>query len=287
MPTALAAPVADYVIEWSAFDDTVGWNAGYRIHRDREMGRALHTHHGFEEVFLVDAGQAIHELNGRDYALTEGDLVFIHSTDVHRFRSASPDFALVNLSMPVGTMATLHDRYVPDHAPEWMNAPSRQHHLPAGRSARLALMARGLCDGTPTQLEIDRFLIDIVATVHPPATRPSPFPKWLNESFVRWRDSSAAMAGGVGELARLSCRSREHVSRVIRQCTGKRAVDVLNEARMQVAADRLQMTSRPIAVIASEIGLPNLSHFYRVFRQTFGTTPRRFRAERISPGVTR
>lgn len=279
--------MADYVIDWSAFDDTVGWNAGYRIHRDREMGRALHTHHGFEEVFLVDAGRAIHELNGRDYALTERDLVFVHTTDVHRFRSASPDFALVNLSMPVGTMARLHERYVPERAQEWLNAPSRQHHLPAGRASRLAMIARGLCDGTPTQLEIDRFLIDIVATVHPPAIRPSPFPPWLNESFTRWRDSSAAMAGGVGELARLACRSREHVSRVIRQSTGKRAVDVLNEVRMQVAADRLEMTGRPIAIIAAEVGLPNLSHFYRVFRQTFGTTPRRFRAERTSPGITR
>ncbi len=285
MAGASAAPVADYVIDWSVFDDTIGWNAGYRIHRDRLMGRSLHTHGGFEEVFLVDGGTAVHELNGRDYPLVAGDLVFIHHTDVHRFRSPSEDFALINLSMPVGTMSLLHQRYVPEHAAGWMDTPSRSYHLSAHQAAVLLVVARNLCTGAATQLEIDRFLIDVVATVHPRAVRTSPFPPWLTESLTRWRDSPAAMAGGVGALARLACRSREHVSRVIRQSTGKRAVDVLNEVRMEVAADRLQMTTRPIGLIAAEVGLPNVSHFYRVFRRTFATTPRRFRADHLSPGI--
>jgi AraC family cel operon transcriptional repressor len=285
--TLSMVPAADYVIDWSVFDDKIGWNAGYRIHRDRLMGRSLHTHDGFEEMFLVDGGRAVHDLNGRDYPLIAGDLVFVHTTDVHRFRSPSADFALINLSMPVGTMALLHHRYVPDRSTAWMGAPSRLHHLSSQQAGRLLVIARGLCNGSATQLEIDRFLIEVVATVHPRTVATYRFPPWLVESFTRWTDSPAAMAGGVTGLARLACRSREHVSRVIRQSTGKRAVDVLNEVRMKVASDRLQMTNRPISLIAAEVGLPNVSHFYRVFRRTFATTPRRFRADHLSPGVRR
>ena len=278
---------ADYVIDYSVYDDKVGWNAGYRIHRDRLMGRSLHTHEGFEEVFLVDSGSAVHELNGRDYPLAAGDVVFVHTTDVHRFRTPSEDFALINLSMPVGTMTTLHQRYVPDRQAMWMSARSRLHHLAGAPAARLLAVARALCTGVPTQLEIDRFLIDLLAAVHPPAVATYRFPPWLVESINRWSDSPLAMAGGVEDLARLACRSREHVSRVIRVATGKRAIDVLNEMRMRVAADRLQMTNRPIALIAAEVGLPNLSHFYRLFRRSYSTTPRRFRAEHLSPGPVR
>jgi len=37
------------------------------------------------------------------------------------------------------------------------------------------------------------------------------------------------------------------------------------------------MTDEPIVQIATGCGLPNLSHFYRLFNARFGVTPRQLR----------
>jgi AraC family cel operon transcriptional repressor len=48
---------------------------------------------------------------------------------------------------------------------------------------------------------------------------------------------------------------------------------VVNEARLAWAAARLAESDEPIMDIAYDCGLENLSHFYRLFRRRFGTTP--------------
>jgi len=51
----------------------------------------------------------------------------------------------------------------------------------------------------------------------------------------------------------------------------------VNRVRSEHSADQLIRTQVPIAEIAADVGLENLSHFYRVFRDTFGTTPHKYR----------
>jgi AraC family cel operon transcriptional repressor len=46
---------------------------------------------------------------------------------------------------------------------------------------------------------------------------------------------------------------------------------------MEFAARELRVTSRPIADIALDCGLNNLSHFYSLFRSAHGQTPRAYR----------
>jgi len=78
-------------------------------------------------------------------------------------------------------------------------------------------------------------------------------------------------------------RSREHVNRVDRATSGRTATELVNETRLTRAAAELTMTDDPIARIAVARGLPNLSHFYRLFNERFGTTPRRFRLRHHAP----
>jgi AraC family cel operon transcriptional repressor len=78
-------------------------------------------------------------------------------------------------------------------------------------------------------------------------------------------------------LARLAKRSPEHVAREFRRYLNWTPTDVINDARMSYAADRLAASDDKITTIALDCGLENLGHFYRLFQARYGCTPRAYR----------
>ena len=70
------------------------------------------------------------------------------------------------------------------------------------------------------------------------------------------------------------------VSNMIKRETGKSFGETLREIRMQRALSLLEARTLPIAQIAVLCGYENPSNFYRVFKDTFGMTPRAYMARR-------
>ncbi|HEX2416199.1 MAG TPA: cupin domain-containing protein [Thermoleophilaceae bacterium] len=53
-------------------------------------GPALHSH-PYSETFLVQAGRARFEINGRELHAVAGDVVVVAAEDVHAFRAEGPE----------------------------------------------------------------------------------------------------------------------------------------------------------------------------------------------------
>jgi AraC family cel operon transcriptional repressor len=66
----------------------------------------------------------------------------------------------------------------------------------------------------------------------------------------------------------------------MKQHSGQTPVQYINDLRMKHAARSLTGSSDPLSEIATEIGLPNLSHFHKLFRAKYGVTPAQFRTEK-------
>jgi AraC family cel operon transcriptional repressor len=62
--------------------------------------------------------------------------------------------------------------------------------------------------------------------------------------------------------------------------TNQTPVQYINDLRMGHAARALTGSNDPLSEIADEIGLPNLSHFHKVFRAKYGITPAQYRVEK-------
>ena len=259
------------------FRDYAPNGEAYHVGRRAPSGpfRGIRHTHDFAEVMWVEQGALVHLVNGTRQSLGTGDVVFVRPEDAHTVLGEG--FVQANVAFEPHTLDFLEGRYF-EGAP-W---PWRRSDVPAvyrldrRQLARVAELARLLSGAQPTRLLLERFLLELLQELVEPATSPNA-PAWLQDALRRFADDPDALAGGVPRLASLAGRSREHVNRVARTATGRTATDLVNEARLARAAAELKMTDEPIARIASGCGLPNLSHFYRLFNARFGVTPRQLR----------
>lgn len=71
-----------------------------------------------------------------------------------------------------------------------------------------------------------------------------------------------------------------HFARLFRQTTGESPHQFVLRKRLEAAERLLKETDLPLALVASEVGIPNQSHFTQAFKRRLGITPLVYRQER-------
>ena len=95
---------------------------------------------------------------------------------------------------------------------------------------------------------------------------------------LRYVEEHADEPVALDELAAMAAMSKYHFLRIFRVVTGMTPYQFLLNCRMRQAATRLGTSLDPIAHIAYASGFGDLSTFNRRFRETFGLSPKAFRA---------
>ncbi len=258
--------------------DYISTGESHHVGRRRVTGAfsgTLHTH-DFAELLWIEEGALTHLVNGSSQLLRQGDVVFVRPRDRHTFRPvAGRGFTTVSVAFPADSLAFLQERYFGTARWPWSAGPLPSSH-PLG-VLQLARLRDLLASDTTSRLLLERVLLEVLDEVTgPTGTR---LPLWLQGAIDSVAADPLAQGGGVTALAQRAGRSREHVNRVLREQTGQTATQTLNELRLTRAATELRMSDRPIAAVAADCGLSNLSHFYRLFGARFGTTPRKYRVK--------
>lgn len=270
----------------------VARDAHYHVARHtRGPGHATGEHtHDFPELFWLERGRAIHQINGQPKELRPGDLVLIRPPDRHGFRAPAvrqgdTAFVMVNVAFRNATLLHLRKRYYAGRteAFPWRGAelPAR-FRMGADDLRRLADAAERLARGPQSRLRLEHFLLEVLESIERTAPvgseQPSELPDWLRGALAVFAQPKH-LSGGVRELARLAGRGPEHINRVIRRGLGQTSTDLVNRLRLDYAARELAMSGKPIVDIALDAGFDNLSYFYRLFQRRFGHTPRQFRLQ--------
>jgi AraC family cel operon transcriptional repressor len=247
--------------------------------------RPLQPHrHDFAEIFWVNEGEGVHEVNGRRARLRPGDLCCIHQDDTHSIDvPGDATLVITNVAFPAEVVDWLRRRYFPGESRWfWADDRTRSGHADAPRLHALNTAADRLAAAPRDRLHFEFFLLGVFAELDGPHGEEalSGAPDWLAEACRRLREP-AALAEGVAALFRLAGRSPEHVARVTRATLGMTPSEYVNRLRIEQAAFQLRMTSRPVTEIALDAGYQNLSHFFHVFRRLQGMSPRRYR-ERLA-----
>ncbi len=244
-----------------------------------DHGCALHSH-DFHEVFWVDHGRGIHLVNGEERALETGLLVAVAASDVHGFTALpGQTFRLVNVAFALDTWRYMIDRYAPTRG-DLMQRPigEREFRLTASALAELTLVAREVLKGKLDRRAAERFLLNVLylADRSGDGEFPNNAPRWLCDACLAIRDKRRFVRG-TQAFVKLCGYSAEHVARQTRRFLGKTPTDVVNAARLEWAAQRLGECDDAVVDVALECGFGNLAHFYRLFRNHYGTSPAEYR----------
>lgn len=241
----------------------------------------MHTH-DFPEIFWIESGNALHEINGITEKLCSGDMVFIRAADRHQLRAADAmGFEMVNIAFPAGLLTDLKRRHFEvDALHSTEGKLPRRLSLTSHQIRQVNEDVRMLISDSASRMAVERLLLGIylISTVSPASDNTEAVPEWLDRA-CRIIARPEHFVEGVSAFMRLCGRSPEHVARTCRSLFGKSPTELVNAARLTHAARELRMGTKSILEIALECGFNNLAHFYELFRAYQGTTPRRYRLE--------
>ena len=243
--------------------------------------RELHDH-DFHELFWVEGSEGMHWINGRQIPLRSGDLFLIRAEDTHGLGAGRENASLriVNFAFFADVWKHVRRRYFRGE-PIFFSAPTLgariytldEYQLTAIRQAA-SLLRSGLRD----RLQTESFLLSVLALLKADRfnSESRAAPDWVREACTAM-GRRENFAGGIPALTRVAGRSPEHVAREFRRHLHRTPTEVINDARMAYAADRLSTSDSQIVDIALDCGLENIGHFYRLFQARHGCTPRAYR----------
>ncbi|SFR31990.1 transcriptional regulator, AraC family [Yoonia tamlensis] len=251
-----------------------------RIHLTRatvtsQRPKSLHSH-DFYEIFWVQNGQVRHYCPDGITTLSEGDLCFLQPGQMHALQGRGEHALVVSLCIHPDTVAALAERHpaLQGHL-FWAAAPLVQHHRDMRQLATLNHAAVALERSDRSALQAEAFLLPLCADLTADCG-PDTAPDWLNRACNAAKDPAVFREGAAGFVA-LTGKAHPHVSRSMRKYYDQTPSDFVNALRMTHAARALITDSDPVSTIAAEIGIPNMSHFHKLFRAAHGRTPLQYR----------
>lgn len=252
-----------------------------------------HTHDYVEVVYMCQ-GSTTHIVNGQVICLREGDLLFMNQSATHEiYRAEESDVAVNFIILPdffhtvlnlMGEEETPLRRFLVDCLCGQPSASGFLHFkvapiVPIQNLIENLLFI--LLQDTSRRRKMSQMtmallfteLMGHMETLDTPDTEQATVFKVL--SYVE----SHYAHGSLTELAQLLHFDLHALSREIKQKTGKTYTQLVQEKRLAQAAFLLKNTDRNVDDIANTVGYENIGYFHRIFKASFGVSPRNYRLQ--------
>lgn len=255
-------------------------NSGAQVRLTRATltsARPKYLHdHDFYELFWVQNGQVRHHLADGAETLTEGDVVFVQPGQMHGLQGRGEHALVVSLCIHPKTVKGLAKRHpsIDGHL-FWAKAGPVKAQRDMRQLAALNHAAVQLENSPCDTLAAEAFLLPLCADLTATAFAED-VPDWLVRACNAAYAPDVFREGSAGLVA-IAGKAHPHVSRMMRRYLGQTPSDYVNHIRMQHAARALTTDSDAINEIAADCGIPNMSHFHKLFRAAHGLTPLQYR----------
>lgn len=250
-----------------------------------EYGDEVVHKHQFYEIFYILEGSINHILNGEMRTLHTGDMVFLNLDDIHYFqREEGSTCKHRDIIMHTDFFESLSDflgdefknAYQNNLLPKVLSLSLEQMENYEHRITNAILTSsmkseyrmastRALCISLLNHLVEERIR-------HNDAY----YPMWFRELLGRFH-MNEYLRVGLDDILKPFHFNKSYLCRRFRQYTGYTMTEYLNRIRLQQAAFQLQYTDNTIISVCSNVGFSSVSYFNKLFKQTYGVSPKYFR----------
>lgn len=266
-----------------ASETYVNTDIGYTLRMNYSFSENFELHyHDFYEFFLTINGKAVQVINGKRQLLPEHSLVLVRSGDVHTYINEA-EFSFVNLAFESDTMQKLClyfgsplEEMLHREMPPTVLLKKEDFSKVMERLNTLSTVSPK--DKQKANLKMKMALIELLAYFMIGDTERNELhvPNWFS-SLTAQAENTESIHMTLTDMAKISGRSREHISRCFKKYYGCTVSEFMNEQKLHHCANLLLNTDLSVLEICYECGFQNLSWFYRKFREKFSVTPAEFR----------
>ncbi len=251
----------------------------------------LHSHDYVEIVYMC-SGSTTHIVDGDTIVLNEGELLFLGQSAKQEILPAGEDDIAVNfIVMPeffdrilqmIGEEETPLKTFIVDCLKNKHSKTGYLHFQVADVLPVQNLMENLiwlLLYGAPNKRSINQITMGLVFLQLIGYSEKILHKKPSDEITVRVLGyiEENYKNGSLGELSKLLHYDISSISREIKNKTGKTYTELVQEKRLSQACFLLKNTTMTIDEIASNVGYENISFFYRLFKKSYGISPKKYK----------
>lgn len=249
--------------------------------------------HEFVEIVYVLSGEGVHGIDGVEYSVRRGSLLFMNYQQIHCFKTSS-EMEIVEIFLePEWISEKLIE---PDNAFELLTLSAfsefRQRigagqpflSFSGGERSRLErLLAEMLEEQDGKQVGYETVLkaqANILLTmIFRSMAGQTGGKEILGPEFLENLRQRCAEKLSLQELARSCFYNPSYFSRRFKECYGITVTEFISQSRLEKAKRLLEETAMPVDEVALECGFGSRNAFYKLFRAHLGMTPKEYREQ--------
>ena len=256
---------------------------------------AAHGHDYYEIMYVLD-GSVTHVIEGERIVMPPASLLLMRPGVVHEVLPCGMGDIAVSIVLGEGLllprfMSTLSR--LPAIGPMFReDAPRGWLMIPFGEASLAQLYGRQLLCGyfdpdshsaITTELLLLLFLTEADRAARPEAVKSEQGIQGDIERIARYIQAHCADVTPA-QVAREFGYTENYITRALKKYTGMGFVRYRNTQCLMAATALLAGTGRSVAEIAGDVGIPSVSHFYKLFVEEYHMTPNEYRARCAGEG---
>lgn len=240
--------------------------------------------HDFYEILFVIKGKLNHKVNGNMTILNKATLTFIRPDDNHIITVPDEEgFIFCNIAFSRNIFNQICGFLGLSQLKGFLNNYDQPITTMLSESEFKTLKIQidrinNLLISNPLQWKIDLtiFITQLISKFIHYDKNETNTPKWFNELCAKVNESEY-FCQGVDIFTELSGKSYQHIWRMFKKHMNITPNEYITNLRLNYAAGQLILTDREVIDICYDSGFESLSHFYKLFRERFDTSPIKYR----------
>lgn len=270
-----------------------------RIFKVKESGVCPEHKHEFIELIYISEGTAVQRIDGIDYPVEHGDLLFVSCEQVHSF---IPEHELTYVNILLEPAFLSEELIDSDSILELFNHSMFSEFGPSsavsGQCVRflgkellemdhlVAMMEAEYLQKKAGYRSLLHGCVRILITMLLRRLRgdlPDHPVFDIMPDILSYIDENCNGRLSLEEIAARSFYNPSYFGKLLKQYCGKSFTAYLKERRMEKASELLRSTGAPVEAVMNRVGYNDRKLFYRHFRELYGTSPAKFRKKPAQP----